>query len=295
MLGGIELGGTKVVCVAGSGPREIVAEERIDTGAPQHTLERTIAFFRALPGLLEAVGIASFGPVELRPGHPRFGSITRTPKPGWSGTDIAGPIGAALSCPVGFDTDVNGAALAEGRFGAATGLSTFVYLTVGTGIGGGAIVNGLPLHGLGHPEIGHVSVAREPGDDFAGSCPFHGACLEGLASGEAVRQRFGVPGEELEGAQLERAVELVAGYLASGLASVTYALAPERIVIGGGLSRLPGLLDGVREELGARLGGYPGLSEHSPRSFVAAAALGDRAGPAGALLLAERAAGRIRT
>jgi fructokinase len=293
MLGGLEAGGTKFVCLVGSGPEEIVAEARFPTGAPDPTLARAIDFYREFldsGGQLRAIGVAAFGPIELRRSSPAYGSITRTPKPGWSGADLVGQIRSALGVPIGFDTDVNGAALAEGRWGAARGLDTFVYVTVGTGIGGGAVVGGNLAHGLVHPEMGHVSVPRLPGDEYAGHCPFHGACFEGMASGAAMTDRWGRPAEELAPDELHRAVELEAAYLAAGLRNVVYTLAPQRIVIGGGASRLPGLFPLVRKELAAELGGYPGLPERESDDFVVPAALGQMAGPAGALILAEQAA-----
>lgn len=294
MLGGIEAGGTKFVCIVGSSPEEIVAETRFPTGAPDATLARTIDFYREFldsGGQLRAIGIAAFGPIELRRWSPAYGSVTITPKAGWSGTDLVGPIQSALSVPVGFDTDVNGAALAEGRWGAARGLDNFIYLTVGTGIGGGAVVGGRLAHGLVHPEMGHVSVPRQPGDDYAGHCPFHGACFEGMASGAAMADRWGRRAEEIPADHLDEAVALEAAYLAAGLRNLVYALAPERIVIGGGVSGLPGLFPTLRERLAAELAGYPVLLEHEADDFVVPASLGQMAGPAGALLLAEQAVG----
>jgi fructokinase len=292
MLGGIEAGGTKFVCVVGSGPDEIVAEARFPTGKPHETLASAIGFYEEFVrsgGTLDALGIAAFGPVELRRSSPEYGSITTTPKPGWSGTDLIGPVRAALGVPVGFDTDVNGAALAEGRWGAARGLDDFVYLTVGTGIGGGAVAGGRLVHGYVHPEMGHVSVPRRPGDDYPGHCPFHGDCLEGMASGSAIAARWGRPAETLPPDELRRAVELEAAYLAAGIRNFVYTLAPQRIVIGGGASRLPDLFPLVRRELARTLRGYPGLPAHEGDEFVVPAALGQTAGPAGALLLAELA------
>lgn len=293
MYGGIEAGGTKFVCVIGTGPEDLAATARIDVAGPAETIAAAVDFFRreldaGTP--LEAIGIGSFGPVELREGHPRHGWITTTPKPGWSGTDMVGPVARGLGLPVGFDTDVNAAALAEGRWGAARGLGSFVYLTLGTGIGGGAVVDGRLLRGLGHPEMGHVVVPRRPGDGFAGSCPFHGDCLEGMASGPAIAARFGRRAEALEGEDLRAATALVAFYLAAGVQSLVYALAPERVVVGGGLGSLPGLFDPARTELATRLAGYPGLPEHGADAFLVPAALGGMAGPAGTLILAEAAA-----
>jgi fructokinase len=292
-FGGIEAGGTKFVCVIGRGPEDIVDSTRIEVTGPTETIGAARDFFsRALEAgvRLEAVGIGSFGPVELRPWHPRFGFITATPKPGWSDTDVVGPIATALGVPVGFDTDVNAAALAEGRWGAARELGSYLYLTLGTGIGGGAVVDGRLVHGLGHPEMGHVAVPRRPADAFAGVCPFHEDCFEGMASGTAVAARFGRRAESLEGADRAAAVALVAFYLGAGIRSLVYALAPERIVVGGGLSAMPGLLSAARAELVAQLHGYPGLDEHQQESFLVPAALGGMAGPAGSLILAENAA-----
>lgn len=285
LYGGVELGGTKVVCAVGRG-NTIVATERLPTRDPESTLAGVIAFLRG-HGPLEAVGAATFGPVELRPGSPRFGRLLETPKEGWSGVDIAGALGRELRRPVAIDTDVNGAAVAEGRFGAATGLDSFVYLTVGTGIGGGAVVGGHPAHGLVHPEIGHLSVPREPGDDYPGRCPFHRDCLEGMTSGPALAERFGARLEELAPAAREEARALAAGYLASGLRNIVYALAPERIVIGGGVASLEGLHALVHARLLEVLGRYPGLPEHASPGFVVPPGLGGEAGIVGALVLAE--------
>ena len=293
MFGGVEAGGTKFMCVIGTGPDAILGTTRIEVTDPTTTLAAAVRFFRdAVDGgvSLAAIGVASFGPIELRRGHHRYGSITNTPKPGWSGTDMVGPFAAAFGPPVGFDMDVNAAALAEGRWGSTRGLSSFVYLTVGTGIGGGAVVDGRLLPGLGHPEMGHVAVPRRPGDVFPGTCPFHRDCLEGMASGPAVATRFGRRAEELDGTDREAVVALVAWYLAAGVSSLIYTLAPERVVIGGGLGLMPGLVPATRVALAERLGGYPGLPEHADKGFVVAAGLGEMAGPLGSLILAERAA-----
>lgn len=293
MLGGIEAGGTKFVCVVGTPPDGVVREARFPTRAPAATLADAIAFFReaVADGLaIDAIGIACFGPLELRRDHPGYGRITATPKPGWSGADVAGTIGEALGLPVGFDTDVNGAALAEARWGAGRDVRSLVYVTVGTGIGGGAVIDGVPVHGLPHPEMGHVSVDRLEGDDFPGICPFHGDCMEGMACGPAMAARWGRPAQELRGEQRDRAVAIEAHYLAAGLRNAVYALAPERIILGGGVAGLPGLIPAVGERLVAALAGYPGCSEHADPAFVVAPGLGDRAGAAGALALAETAA-----
>ncbi|MFG2626784.1 ROK family protein [Streptomyces sp. NPDC048473] len=295
-LGSIESGGTKFVCLVGSAPDRIEDEIRFPTGEPEPTLARAVAFFEeaAVKGPLDAVGIASFGPLELRRSHPGYGRLAATPKPGWSGVDVAGTVAAALGVPVAIDTDVNGAALGEGRWGAARGRDTYVYLTVGTGIGGGAVIGGRVINGLVHTEMGHLSVPRIPGDDFPGSCPFHADCWEGMAGGEAVAARWGRPAQELSGEVLGRALQMEAVYLASGLRDIIYTTAPERIVIGGGMAVLPGLFPLLRAELARSLAGYPGLPEHAADDFVVPAALGRLAGPAGGLVLAERAAEEAR-
>lgn len=291
ILGGVETGGTKFVCVVGDEDGRIIAERRIPTRGPEETLEAAVAFFRdAIAGgdRPEAIGIGSFGPLDLRPG-PGYGRILATPKPGWSGVDPAGPLRTAFGVPVTVDTDVAAAAIAEGRWGAAQDLRSFAYMTVGTGIGVGAIVEGRPLHGLLHPEAGHVSVPREPGDDFPGICPYHGDCLEGMAGGPAIAARWGRPAEALTGAERDRAVELEAAYLASAVRTIVYTLAPERVIVGGGVAGMPGMLASVRRRLITALGGYPGLDEHAAAGFVRAAGLGATAGPRGALALAAAA------
>src|SRR5579872_1424134 len=193
MLGAIEAGGTKFVCGTGTGPHDLTTLQ-IPTTSPEETVGRAISILREQSGgRLDAIGIASFGPVDLHRDSPAYGCITNTPKPGWRDFDLAGALRRAFGVPVGFDTDVNGAALGEARWGAAQGIEDFVYLTVGTGIGGGAMVAGRIVHGVMHPEMGHIRVPRDPArDPFNGCCPYHGDCLEGLASGPAIRQRCGV-------------------------------------------------------------------------------------------------------
>jgi fructokinase len=294
LLGSIEAGGTKFVCAVGTGPDDVRTETRFPTEEPDATLQRAIAFFEGAGveyGGLAAIGIASFGPVELRRSRSDYGFITTTPKPGWSGTDVAGSVGRALDVPIGFDTDVNGAALGEARWGAAQGLHTFVYLTIGTGIGGGSVANGVVPHGLVHAEMGHVSVPRMEGDDFPGVCPFHGDCFEGMAAGPAINARWRRPAETLEGSDLERAIEIEAHYVAQGLRNIVYTIAPERIIVGGGVPKMPRIFPAIRRSLAATLSGYPGLPEQADEGFVVPPALGDHAGIAGGFVLAEMAAG----
>ena len=288
-FGGIEAGGTKWTCAIGDGTGRVSSLNTFPTTTPDETIGRAVDFFRATAGL-SAVGIGSFGPIEVNPASPSWGSITNTPKPGWSGTSLAPSFQAALGIPIGFDTDVNAAAIGEGKWGAAIGLDTFCYVTVGTGIGGGSIVNGRPLHGLAHPELGHIRIPHDRDrDPFEGACPFHGDCFEGLASGEALRERWGRPAEQLTGEEVWR---LEAEYLALGLVSIILTLSPERIVLGGGVSGAPGLLTSVRRRLRGLLGGYidvPQLGDEIG-SYLVRPGLGDRAGVIGAIGLAKAAA-----
>ncbi|MEZ4613953.1 MAG: ROK family protein [Caldilineaceae bacterium] len=198
-FGGIEAGGTKFVCAIGTGPDDIRAETRFATTTPNENIQQALDFFKQYStDYPVAVGVASFGPVDPNPTSPTFGYVTTTPKPHWAHTDFAGPLRAALGVPVGFDTDVNGAALGEQRWGAAQGLDTFVYLTIGTGLGGGGMVNGKLIHGLVHPEMGHMPVPHNwDADPYAGFCPYHGDCWEGLAAGPALEGRWQTRAENL--------------------------------------------------------------------------------------------------
>lgn len=238
---------------------------------------------------LSAIGIAAFGPIDLREDSPTYGRLLATPKPHWSGTSILDPVRRAFDIPVAIASDVEGAALAEGLIGAAQGTDPFVYITVGTGVGAGVISRGQPLRGLIHPEIGHIGVPRLPADTFPGVCPFHGDCLEGMASGPAMAGRWGRPAEELTGALRDKAMTLEAGYLAAGLRTIILSFAPERVVIGGGVGLMPGLVARVRTTLESGLGGYPGLDHFTQPGFLRPAELGGLAGPGGSLALARRA------
>jgi fructokinase len=280
-LGLVELGGTKTLVSSGTTPNDLVEPIRIETTDPGATLGAVIdALAEVEPA---AVGIATFGPVELRRELPGYGTLTRTPKPGWEGVPIHGRVQEALDVPVRIETDVNAAALGEGSWGAATGLSDFVYVTVGTGIGGGAVVGGELVAGTGHPEMGHVVVRRAARDDYPGRCPYHGDCLEGLASGPALANRFG-PAETWG----PEALELAVGYLAQGLRAMVYLLAPQTIIVGGGVSRLPGFHQALGEGLLDELAGYPGQGDHD-EGFVLAPGLGEHSALAGCLLVARRA------
>ncbi|MEV0564800.1 ROK family protein [Dactylosporangium sp. NPDC050588] len=286
LFGGVEAGGTKVVCAVGVGPDAVVDRTTIPTTSPGETLDRVIAYFRAQRAAgrdIAALGVASFGPLDLASGR-----ITTTPKPGWGGTDLVGALRRGLGVPVALDTDVNGAAYGEHRWSAGRGQGTVVYVTVGTGIGGGAVVDGRPLHGLLHPEMGHLHVQRHPGDDFAGTCPFHGDCVEGLASGPAIARRAGRPAHDL-GPLLSRTVALEAHYLSQLMTSILYLLMPHRIVVGGGVLNIPGLLDAVRaataDRLGKALDAVPATADLS--TYIVPPDLGGLSGVLGALGLAE--------
>ena len=291
LYGAIEAGGTKFICAVGTGPQDLRARTRIPTGAPQETLAQCVEFFRGQPKL-DAIGVACFGPVELRLNAPRYGHVTTTPKPGWADADVVGPLQRALGVPVGFDTDVNGAVLGEARWGAARGLGSAVYITIGTGIGGGAIVGGQLIHGLVHPEMGHLLLPRELDDQaFDGSCPFHGArCWEGVASGPALEHRWGQRAETLP---VEHpAWDLEARYIASALTTLVLVLSPERLILGGGVMDTPTLLPMVRKYLTCSLAGYVQAEAllAGTDQYVVGPALGQNAGILGALALAERAA-----
>jgi fructokinase len=291
LYGAIEAGGTKFVCAVGTGPDELHAQARFPTTTPQETLGRCLDFFRAQPKI-EALGVGCFGPIELRRSAPGYGFVTTTPKPGWADADVVGPLRRALGVPVGFDTDVNGAVLGEARWGAARGLDSAIYVTIGTGIGGGALIGGGLVHGLVHPEMGHLLVPREQDDlEFAGECPFHGArCWEGVASGKAMARRWGRPAETLPANH--PAWDLEARYIASALTTLVLVLSPERLILGGGVMQAEQLLPLVRKHLLTSLGGY--VQADAVRSgierYVVAPQLGQQAGIAGALVLAERAA-----
>jgi fructokinase len=294
LYGGIEAGGTKFVCAVGTGPGHLIAETRFPTTEAAENFPQAIEFFReqqARHGRLDALGIGSFGPVDPDPASPTWGYITLSPKPGWHMVDFAGTVQRALELPVGFDTDVNAAALGEWRWGAAQGLDTFVYLTVGTGIGGGVLANGRLLHGLLHPELGHMRIAHDrQADPYAGFCPYHGDCLEGLAAGPALEARWGQRGETLPAGHPAWALE--AHYLAQGLANCILVLSPQRLILGGGVMQQPQLFPLVRREVQALLNEYvetPALRAGID-DYICPPGLGTRSGVLGALALAEQAA-----
>jgi fructokinase len=290
LYGSIEAGGTKFICAVGTGPEDLRAQARFPTTTPKETLGRCIEFFQSQPKI-DALGVGCFGPIELRSDARRYGHVTTTPKIGWGNADIVGPLHAALGVPVGFDTDVNSAVLGEARWGAAQGLGTAIYVTIGTGIGGGALVGGKLAHGLVHPEMGHLLVPRELDDlEFAGDCPFHGArCWEGLASGPAMQHRWGQRAETLSADH--RGWDLEARYIASGLTTLVLVLSPERIILGGGVTQADALLPLIRKYLMRSLAGYvqADLLLKGMDQYLVPPALGTQSGIAGGLALAELA------
>jgi len=295
LIAGIEAGGTKFICAVGTGPDDLRADARFPTTSPAETLGRVVDFLRAAQaehGSLAAIGVAAFGPLDPDPASPTYGRITTTPKPGWAHTDFVGALRQHFDLPIAFDTDVNGAALGEWRWGAAQGLETFLYLTIGTGIGGGGMARGRLLHGLIHPEMGHIRMVRDPQrDPFPGICPFHGDCLEGLASGPAIEKRWGQKAETLPSDH--PAWELEADYLAQALHTFICTLSPQRIILGGGVMSQMHLFPRIRDLVLASLNGYlqsPAITERI-ETYIVPPALGKRAGVLGAIALAEREKG----
>ena len=292
LYGGIEAGGTKFLCAVGHGPKDIRAEVRFPTTTPGETIGRAIDFFnaqQAIHGEITSIGICSFGPLDPDPNSPKFGHISSTPKAGWTDIDIVGRVQKALEIPIGFDTDVNGAALGEWRWGAAQGLDTLVYLTVGTGIGGGVMVDGRLLHGLIHPELGHIRIPHNWDEDpFNGCCPFHGDCFEGLASGPSISERWDQPAETLSSDH--PAWELEAHYIALALANYICTLSPQLIVLGGGVMLQTHLFPMVRQRVQEQLNGYvrsPSILKSIDR-YIVPPGLGDRSGILGAIALAQQ-------
>jgi fructokinase len=278
----VEAGGTKFVLGIATDKDDIAATTRIDTMAPDETIGKVTDWFRN-QGPLDAIGVASFGPLELDKTSPQWGHITKTTKPHWSGADIAGPLKRTLGCPVAIDTDVNGAALAEYLWGAGRGQKSMLYFTIGTGIGGGAIIDGRILHGLTHPEMGHIRVPMHPWDEpGAGYCPFHGACLEGLASGPAIMKRWGASLSELPSDHAAHSI--ISFYLAQAVVTMQSIFEPGRIILGGGVMGTPGLIDRV-EKQAAELGG--GYFRGAASEILTLPMLGDKAGLLGALALAQ--------
>ena len=289
VFAGVELGGTKGIALVWRAGR-IVERHQVPTTDPEQTLGALRDWLAAHPlrDAFAGFGIASFGPVRLDPAAADYGRILATTKPGWSGARVLERLALAVSCPVAIDSDVNAAALAELRWGAGQGCSSLVYLTIGTGVGGGIAIDGRPVHGALHPELGHLKLRRAAGDCFAGACSFHGDCIEGLISGPALAARF--DGNIHDAAPDDPRREFVTADLAQLFAALILTLAPEKILVGGGVGLgVPGLLDAAIARLPALLGGY--LTELDPRALIGPPALGANAGPLGAIALAIAAAG----
>ena len=290
MLGAIEAGGTKIVCAVGSGPGEVLACQTLPTTHPSANFQQVQAFFdkaQADHDRIDAIGVAAFGPVDVDPGSPTYGTVLRTPKAGWVGADWIEAL-RRFRCPVAVDTDVNGAALGEWTRGAGQNCRTLAYVTVGTGIGAGVLHNGRSLFGAGHYEMGHIYPPHDyEADPFPGRCPFHRDCLEGLANGPSVIDRWGLPLTELPAGH--PAFGLEAGYLAHLAATIVLTHMPDRIVFGGGVMKAPGLIDRLRKATRPLLAGYISAAPVSGdlSDYIVPPALGDRAGITGALAMAE--------
>ncbi|MEI8096088.1 MAG: ROK family protein [Spirochaetales bacterium] len=293
LFGAIEAGGTKFVCAVGTGPDDLHDEVRFATTTPTETLGRALDYFRQAQvkhGKLAALGIGSFGPLDLDQKSPTWGNITATPKPLWSHTKFATLFRDEFKVPVGFDTDVNGAALAEARWGAGQGLSDLIYITVGTGLGGGGISGGKLVHGLVHPEMGHLLLSKVAGDTFEGLCPFHGHCVEGYTSGPALEKRWGRKAYDLP--PDHEAWDLEATYLAQAVLAYLATLSPQRIILGGGVMEQKQMFPKLRAEVLRLNNGYiqsPALTPEGLGGFLVPPGLGNRAGVLGAVALAESA------
>jgi len=289
LYGAIEAGGTKFICAVGHDVGQLLAETRIPTTTPTVTLQAALDFFSAQEaqlGKISGIGIASFGPLGLRKHSPDYGHILDTPKLQWSDTDLVSPFAQRFNCPVAIDTDVNAAALAEAKHGAGRGCDTVVYITVGTGIGGGVCIDGKPLHGSQHPEMGHIRVVRHARDlDFEGACPFHGDCLEGLASGTAISARYGMALDALPPGHVAK--EIIGYYLGQLAVNVCLLLSPQKIIFGGGVMHHKGLLQEIQRVTGYLLNNYAGLGSSSEvlQQLIVAPGLGKHSGISGALSL----------
>lgn len=288
LIGAIEAGGTKFICGVGREDGSIVDRVSFPTDQPKETLEQVISYFA--DRRVEAIGIGTFGPINLDPKSPKYGYVTTTPKAGWSNYPFLSKLKEAFDVPFGWDTDVNAAAYGEAMWGAAKGLDSCVYYTIGTGIGVGVYAEGKLIHGLVHPEGGHVPVRRHPNDGFAGMCPYHGDCLEGLASGPAIERRWGLKGTDLEAHH--RAWEIEAYYLAQSITGTILLLSPNKVVLGGGVMHQEQLFPLIRNAVKRNLNGYISAKElgEDIDSYLTAPGLGENAGLCGALALGLRAA-----
>lgn len=290
--GAIEAGGTKFVCSIASDPDHYFEEVRFPTTKPEETIRRSIDFFQEQKKKysIQSIGVASFGPIDMNKKSPYYGYITSTPKPFWDHADVIGPLERELGLPCVFDTDVNGAALAEYRWGNPQGVDSLVYYTIGTGVGAGVIINGKPVHGMLHPEAGHVYLSQDKKlDPYAGHCPYHHNCMEGLCSGPAIQERLGIPASELG---IDHPFwPVLANYLAQACVDQILMISPGKIVLGGGVMHQEQLFPMIRKEVIRLLNGYiqtPSILEHID-DYITPPVLGDRAGACGAVALAQSA------
>ena len=285
-VGAIEAGGTHYKCALGTADGQILRSATFATTGPDATVGQAIDFFAAHGSELGALCVAHFGPVDIDRGSPRYGQVLETPKPGWAGLDVLGRYGAALGVPTVLQSDVNAAAVGEGALGAAQGLRDFVYVTIGTGIGGGVMIDGRLLNDGRHPELGHMHVGRLPDDPFPGCCPFHGDCLEGLAAGPALRARWHRGGEDLP--PDHPAWDMQARYLARMCMNLALCYAPQRIILGGGVMQPKGLLERIRSRFAEAMNGYM-CPAGALEDFICASPMNGEAAIRGALILAGRA------
>lgn len=287
-FGTLEAGGTKMVLSIGNEDNELLEQETIPTESPEKTIPAMIDWFRGRK--IAALGIGSFGPVDLNPDSPTYGWITKTPKPGWCDKPLLPPMQEALGVPALIDTDVNAAALAEWKLGAAKGLNSCIYVTIGTGVGAGIVSEGKLVHGLMHPELGHMLLRQESKDPSpAGFCPYHQGCLEGLASGPAMEKRWGTKAQNLP--PEHEAWDLEAAYIAQMCMNAVCAFSPEKIILGGGVMQQKHLFPMIRRKTADLLNGYiqtVEITEHID-SYIVEPGLGTRSGAVGALLLARQA------
>ena len=282
MLGAIEAGGTKFVCAVGDETGKIIERIQIPTTVPEETIPRVIDFFKKYP--VKAIGIGSFGPIDINPESERYGCITSAPKPGWRNYHFVQTFKEAFDIPIGFNTDVNAAALGEATFGAAKGLDSCLYITVGTGIGAGAVVQGKLLQGLSHPEMGHILVRHHPNDRYQGNCPYHRDCLEGLAAGPAIEERWGDKGFNLS--DRPEVWDLEGFYIAQALMQYFLILSPRKIILGGGVMNQNQVFPSIYKYLKELVSDYVSLPEL--RDYILSPGLGHASGITGALILAHQ-------
>ena len=283
LYGALEAGGTKMVCALGDENGRILEQVSIPTVTPEETMPKIIEYFRGKD--IKALGVASFGPVDLDKASPTYGYITKTPKLAWADYNLVGALADALKVPIGFDTDVDGSLLGEVTWGAAKGLEDVAYITIGTGVGGGILSGGKVVHGMMHPEMGHVKVIPVPGDTYAGKCPFHGNCLEGMAAGPAIKDRWGVPANEL--VDKPEVWEYEADYIAQAVVMLILTVSPKKVILGGGVMHQLQLFPLIRKKVAEKLNGYLVTKEmEDPDSYIVPAGCNDDQGIMGAIKLA---------